>query len=114
MIKTMTIFRNIRDTERFLTFYESIFPEIHRFPGIIQTNVTRIYEDEQNESGIQFIFETLYESEIAFQRIMELPKAIQLMDKVNNSDVAEFYFFVGQEEYIDLKRRRNNIESSIS
>jgi hypothetical protein len=106
MIKTTTFYRNIEDPDSFQAFYDSIFPEIHQFPGIIETKITRIYDE--NEDGIQLILDTLFESEAAMHRVLATPKAAELMNKVNNSFVADFYWFITQEQYTDLKKLRQN------
>jgi hypothetical protein len=104
MIKTTSIFRNIEDPDSFQTFYENIFPEIHQIPGIVETNITRI--DEQNVAGIQLIIDTFYESEAAMQNVLVSSDAQILMNQVVQSSVAEFYFFIGEEQYIDLRKMR--------
>jgi heme-degrading monooxygenase HmoA len=104
MIKTTTFYRNIEDPDSFQAFYDSIFPEIHQLPGIIETKVTRIYDE--NEDGIQLILDTLFESEAAMQRVLATPKASELMKMVNDSSVADFYWFIAQEQYTDLKQMR--------
>jgi heme-degrading monooxygenase HmoA len=104
MIKTTSIFRNINDLDSFQTFYENLFPKIHQLPGIVETNITRV--DEQNVAGIQLIIDTFYESEAAMQNVFVSSEAQALMNQVAQSNIAEFYFFIGEEQYIDLRKMR--------
>jgi hypothetical protein len=45
------------------------------------------------------------------QRVLATPKAAELMNKVNNSFVADFYWFIAQEQYTDLEQLRQNDNS---
>ncbi|MXQ52165.1 hypothetical protein [Shimazuella alba] len=109
MIKTTSIFRNINDLDSFQTFYENIFPKIHQLPGIVETNITRV--DEQNVAGIQLIIDTFYESEAAMQNVLVSSEAQALMNQIAQSNIAEFYFFIGEEQYIDLRKKLKETNS---
>lgn len=102
MIKTITIFKKIKDPDALLKFYiETIFPTIHKIPGVICTDITKVFDVSpdvaQDLKGLEMIMETHFESEEVMNGLVFSKEGYELMSKASEVSGCELSFFVGKE-----------------
>lgn len=115
MIKSITIFKNIENPIALLDFYvHQIFPVIHKIPGVLCTDVTRVNrvspDISQDLDGIEIIMETHFESEEAMQRLIFSPEGMELMQKAGQITSCEVSFFNGHEKRFTGELTENSRE----
>jgi hypothetical protein len=103
MIKTITIFKKIGNVDALLKFYiETIFPTIHKIPGVLCTDITKVYDVspdvDQDLKGLEIIMETHFESEEVMRGLVFSKEGYELMSKAGEVSSCEISFFVGKEK----------------
>ncbi|WP_028777134.1 hypothetical protein [Shimazuella kribbensis] len=103
MIKTISIFKNIDDPERFKEFYLNVvFPRVHELPGVLYTDVTSVVvlSDKLSEGleGTQLIIETHFESQEAIFDIFASPEGHELMKLMEENSPGEMNMFLGKQK----------------
>jgi hypothetical protein len=83
-----------------------MFPKVLNKPGIVCTYVTTVNQDETNLTGVQLMFETLYESETALYADLTADDSQQLMNMMIESSLADFYFYIGKQQRLDFREIR--------
>ncbi|MCH5585281.1 hypothetical protein MK805_09900 [Shimazuella sp. AN120528] len=103
MIKTITMFKKIENVDALLKFYiETIFPTIHQIPGVLCTDITKVYDVspdiDQDVKGLDIIMETHFESEEVMNGLVFSKEGYELMSKATQVSGCEISFFVGKEK----------------
>lgn len=98
MIRLVSIFRNIEDMESVLRFYvEKIFPILHKYPGVIGTDVHSVSEVSQDIiqelENVQIIFETYFESYEDFTNMLLSPTGEEIMKQMEQTDIGDYYIY---------------------
>lgn len=111
MIKTVSIYTDIEDVEKFQkTYMEEIMPKVLELPGVIKMNVTSLImqnpEDQPEKlRGVQFIIETYYESLEVVHEIAYSSTGQELLQLLSDKFKGHMGGFFGKEYSIQSTPR---------
>lgn len=109
MVKTITMFRKVKDFDALLNYYiNDIFSILHTVPGVLYSDIIKVQEMSpdcpEDLEGIQVIMETYFESQEALSKMLESAAGMAIMQKIEATPFeCEQYVYFGQ-----LKRFRSN------
>lgn len=100
MIKLIGIYRNITDMDAFLKLYtQQIFPVLHKTPGVLGTDMMQVNllnTEGNNDSDIEVIIETHFQSEADLNNLLESPQGLSIAELVSKStEFSEIYLYYG-------------------
>lgn len=109
MIKTITIFKKVKDFDALLNYYlNDIFPILQTVPGVFYTDIIKVEQMSpdcpEELKDLQIIMETYFESQVALGNMLESDKGMEIMKKIQASPFeCEQYVFYG-----NIKRFHSN------
>lgn len=112
MIKTITMFKKVKDLESLLNYYiNDILPILHSIPGVLYTDIVKVQEMSsdcpEDIEGIQVIMETFFESQEAVAKMLESPSGMAIMKKIEATPFErEQYVYLGQLRRFEANRYR--------
>lgn len=112
MVKTITMFRKIKNFDALLNYYiYDVFSILHTVPGVLYTDIIKVQEMSpdcpEDLERIQIIMETYFESQEALSNMLESPKGLAIMKKIEEAPFdCEQYVYFGQLKRFEANRQR--------
>lgn len=117
MIKMIGIFKNVRDTNAFVNFFEKVGREINQLPGIIGSEIVKVSkmspDVSQDLDGIEMMFETHYKNEEAMGQVLSSPEGIKIIQKIKDHGLADhMYIYRGDVRGFNADTLTEKLEDS--
>ena len=117
MIKMIGIFKNIKDTNAFVNFFEKLGHEINQLPGVVGSEIIKISkmssEVSQDLDGIEMMFETHYKNEEAIGKVLSSPEGIKIIQKIQDHGLAEhMYVYRGDVRGFNVDKLTDKLEDT--
>lgn len=109
MVKTVGIYKNIKDPESFEQYYiKNVLPRLLQFPGVIRMKITSLKSitDQQPEGleKVQLIIETYYQSQEVIEDLLTTPEGQEIIRLITNNPNGELGSFFGREKIFSLSK----------
>lgn len=110
MVKTVGIYKNIKDINSFERYYiDKVMPKLLQFPGVIRMRITSLKNatNEQPEGldNVQLIIETYYQSQDVLEELLQSPDGQEIIQLITNNPTGDVGSFFGKEKIFSLSNK---------
>jgi len=110
MVKTVGIYKDIKDPDAFEKYYiQNVMPRLLQHPGVIRMRITSLRNavnpQQEDFEGIQLIIETYYQSHEVLEELMNSPEGEEIIRLITNNPNGKLGSFFGKEKIFSLPKK---------